>query len=74
MKIRFCKRLLLEVYKLPFMTKENYKRKCLYEILSEFSGKKTYTIRMFFFRNKMNVLNPNDFIAYATRQRAKGGN
>lgn len=55
------------------MTRENYERKVLYEMLGKITQKKPYAIRMFFFRHKWNVLDPKDFLAYVERQSTKRG-
>lgn len=64
------------------MTIENLERKVLYLMLAKITGRVTeasepeevkrgtYAVRMFFFRNRWDVLNHNDFIKYVERFRA----
>lgn len=51
------------------MNGENFKRKCLYDMLSEITGRKRNTIRMHFFRKWKSVLNATDFLEYAINNR-----
>lgn len=53
------------------MTKENYERKVLYEMLGRITDKKPYAVRMFFHRHKQNVLDHNDFLGYVERNSSK---
>lgn len=46
------------------MTKENYKRSLLFDILVGYTWKKKRTIRTYFCRNKMDILKLEHFIIY----------
>ena len=46
------------------MNKEQYQKTILYWMLEQITNKKPRTIRTYFYRNKMNVSNKNDFINY----------